>query len=73
MKLIFIELYQKNDEHMNCFLALLNVCLIINNCMQILRNLKNAFWPFQHDRSRSLFLRAARAANCIDQLNSGDR
>ncbi|KAH9658213.1 transglut core2 domain-containing protein [Citrus sinensis] len=39
---------------------------------EILRNLKNAFWPFQHDRSRSLFLRAARAANCIDQLNSGD-
>lgn len=37
-----------------------------------LRNLKNAFWPFQHDQSKSLFLRAARAANCIDQLKSGD-
>ncbi|XP_042478417.1 uncharacterized protein LOC122059600 [Macadamia integrifolia] len=33
---------------------------------EILRNLKEAFWPFQSDRTRSLFLRAAYAANCID-------
>ncbi|XP_043693520.1 uncharacterized protein LOC122643996 [Telopea speciosissima] len=32
----------------------------------ILRNLKEAFWPFQSDHTRSLFLRAAHAANCID-------
>ncbi|XP_043722131.1 uncharacterized protein LOC122669437 isoform X2 [Telopea speciosissima] len=32
----------------------------------ILRDLKEAFWPFQYDRTRSLFLRAAYAANCID-------
>ncbi|KAJ4971128.1 hypothetical protein NE237_004227 [Protea cynaroides] len=32
----------------------------------ILRNLKEAFWPFQSDRTKSLFLRAAYAANCID-------
>lgn len=37
--------------------------------VQILRNLKDAFWPFQHDHAGSLFLRAARAANCIDRSN----
>ncbi|WRX12370.1 Prolamin-like domain - like 2 [Theobroma cacao] len=35
----------------------------------ILRNLKDAFWPFQHDHADSLFLRAAHAANCIDKYN----
>ncbi|KAJ0046927.1 hypothetical protein Pint_05255 [Pistacia integerrima] len=38
----------------------------------ILRNLKSAFWPFQHDFLRSLFSRTAHAANCIEQLNSED-
>ncbi|KAK7840491.1 hypothetical protein CFP56_016648 [Quercus suber] len=37
--------------------------------LEILRNLKNAFWPFQHDHTRSLFLWAAHAANCIDKSN----
>ncbi|XVF82319.1 hypothetical protein PTKIN_Ptkin16aG0037000 [Pterospermum kingtungense] len=36
---------------------------------EILRNLKDAFWPFQHDHADSLFLRAAYAANCIDKSN----
>jgi hypothetical protein len=40
--------------------------------VQILRNLKNAFWPFQHDHTRSLFLWAAHAANCIDGSNIGE-
>ncbi|XP_062174477.1 uncharacterized protein LOC133879741 [Alnus glutinosa] len=30
--------------------------------VEILKNLKNAFWPFQHDHTRSLFLWAADAA-----------
>ncbi|KAK3228802.1 hypothetical protein Dsin_000683 [Dipteronia sinensis] len=37
---------------------------------EILRTLKNAFWPFQHDNFKSLFLRAAHAANCVDKLSS---
>ncbi|PON53301.1 Tetratricopeptide-like helical domain containing protein [Parasponia andersonii] len=37
--------------------------------VEILRNLKDAFWPFQYDHTGSLFLRAARAANCIDKPN----
>ncbi|RVW69339.1 hypothetical protein CK203_054859 [Vitis vinifera] len=37
--------------------------------VQMLRSLKDAFWPFQHDNTRSLFLRAAHAANCIDRSN----
>lgn len=40
--------------------------------MQILRNLKDAFWPFQHDNAGSLFLRAALAANCIDRSNDNE-
>ncbi|XP_050386163.1 uncharacterized protein LOC126802566 [Argentina anserina] len=40
--------------------------------VEILRNLKEAFWPFQHDQSGNLFLRAARAANFIDASNEGD-
>ncbi|OMO87433.1 hypothetical protein COLO4_20658 [Corchorus olitorius] len=36
---------------------------------EILRNLKDAFWPFQHDHADSLFLSAAHAANCIDKSN----
>ncbi|XP_022764741.1 uncharacterized protein LOC111309969 [Durio zibethinus] len=36
---------------------------------KILRNLKDALWPFQHDHADSLFLRAAHAANCVDKFN----
>ncbi|KAM7508515.1 hypothetical protein LguiA_018968 [Lonicera macranthoides] len=35
----------------------------------ILRDLKDAFWPFHRDRTKSLFLRAAEAANCYDRSN----
>lgn len=38
--------------------------------VEILKDLKNAFWPFQHDPAKSLFLRAAQAANCDDTSNS---
>ncbi|XP_057501915.1 uncharacterized protein LOC130785746 isoform X2 [Actinidia eriantha] len=37
---------------------------------EILRDLKNAFWPFQLDNNRSLFLRAAHAANYSDGSNN---
>lgn len=33
--------------------------------VEMLRNLKDAFWPFQYDHYNSLFLRAAHAANHI--------
>ncbi|GLT75125.1 hypothetical protein SLA2020_468740 [Shorea laevis] len=33
---------------------------------EILKNQKDAFWPFQQDHTESLFLRAALAANLID-------
>ncbi|XP_012068658.1 uncharacterized protein LOC105631226 isoform X2 [Jatropha curcas] len=33
---------------------------------ETLRSLKEAFWPFQYDHTKSLFLRAAHATNCID-------
>ncbi|GLT88594.1 hypothetical protein SLE2022_066120 [Rubroshorea leprosula] len=35
---------------------------------EILKNQKDAFWPFQQDHTESLFLRAALAANLIDGL-----
>jgi len=35
--------------------------------VQILNDLKRAFWPFQHDHTKTLFLRAATAANCVDR------
>ncbi|KAK2974137.1 hypothetical protein RJ640_025486, partial [Escallonia rubra] len=38
--------------------------------VKILRDLKDAFWPFQLDHTRSLFLRAAEAANCSDRSNN---
>ncbi|XP_057738390.1 uncharacterized protein LOC130955531 [Arachis stenosperma] len=38
-----------------------------NLLVKILNNLKHAFWPFQHDSNKSLFLRAAHAANCVDR------
>ncbi|CAK9145444.1 unnamed protein product [Ilex paraguariensis] len=38
--------------------------------VEMLMDLKNAFWPFQFDPTRSLFLRAAQAANCTDRSNN---
>uniref|UniRef100_A0A5B6ZYR1 Protein SirB1 N-terminal domain-containing protein n=1 Tax=Davidia involucrata TaxID=16924 RepID=A0A5B6ZYR1_DAVIN len=38
--------------------------------VEILRNLKYAFWPFRLNHTRSLFLSAAHAANCTDRSNS---
>ncbi|XP_027340964.1 uncharacterized protein LOC113854257 isoform X1 [Abrus precatorius] len=40
-----------------------------NLLVGILNDLKHAFWPFQHDHSKNLFLRAANAANCIDRTD----
>ncbi|KAJ8529329.1 hypothetical protein K7X08_036164 [Anisodus acutangulus] len=39
---------------------------------EMLRDLKDAFWPFQLDRTKSPFLRAARAANCSESTNDTD-
>lgn len=41
--------------------------------MQILRDLKDAFWPFQLDQNRSPFLRAAEAAHCSDRSADFDK
>nr|GLL40981.1 uncharacterized protein LOC109180270 isoform X2 [Ipomoea trifida] len=38
--------------------------------VQILKDLKVAFWPFQHDHTRSPFLRAADAANCCERTQN---
>ncbi|KAL9321780.1 hypothetical protein ACSQ67_009833 [Phaseolus vulgaris] len=38
-----------------------------NLLVEILNDLKRAFWPFQHDHTKTLFLRAATAANCVDR------
>ncbi|KAL2337186.1 hypothetical protein Fmac_011632 [Flemingia macrophylla] len=38
-----------------------------NLLVEILNDLKRAFWPFQHDHTKTLFLRAANAANCVDR------
>ncbi|XP_020203922.1 uncharacterized protein LOC109789398 [Cajanus cajan] len=38
-----------------------------NLLVEILNDLKHAFWPFQHDNTKTLFLRAANAANCVDR------
>lgn len=40
--------------------------------LQILRDLKAAFWPFQHNHDESLFLRAADAANCTARSGISD-
>ncbi|KAJ6944422.1 hypothetical protein NC652_009728 [Populus alba x Populus x berolinensis] len=37
--------------------------------VQILKNVKEAFWPFQHDQNKSLFLRAVHAVLCTDRSN----
>jgi hypothetical protein len=50
----------------------LNISLLISFYqMQMLRNLKDAFWPFQYDRSSSLFLRAAHAASRLYESSVG--
>ncbi|XP_019185316.1 PREDICTED: uncharacterized protein LOC109180270 isoform X2 [Ipomoea nil] len=38
--------------------------------VQLLKDLKVAFWPFQHDPTRSPFLRAADAANCSERTQN---
>ncbi|XP_051149481.1 uncharacterized protein LOC127264124 isoform X5 [Andrographis paniculata] len=38
--------------------------------VEMLKDLKNAFWPFQVDRPRSPFLRAAQAAQCLIGQNN---
>ncbi|GAA0165823.1 hypothetical protein LIER_21127 [Lithospermum erythrorhizon] len=38
--------------------------------VEMLRDLKNAFWPFQGDHGRSPFLRAAQAANYSDNCRN---
>lgn len=38
--------------------------------LEMLRSLKAAYWPFQHDREKSLFMRAADAANCTDKSST---
>lgn len=40
--------------------------------VQILKDLKNAFWPFQLDPARSPFLRAAEAAHCFTDANNAN-
>ncbi|XP_031247614.1 uncharacterized protein LOC116105320 isoform X1 [Pistacia vera] len=61
--------YQKQKSRESDQSHIMTVQILLE---EILRNLKSAFWPFQHDFSRSLFLRAAHAANCIEQLDSED-
>ncbi|XP_076883806.1 uncharacterized protein LOC143532719 [Bidens hawaiensis] len=41
--------------------------------LKILRDLKDAFWPFQLDQSKSPFLRAAEAAHCSDRSANVDK
>ncbi|PIA53766.1 hypothetical protein AQUCO_00900383v1 [Aquilegia coerulea] len=40
--------------------------------VEILRSLKEVFWPFRYDPGRSLFLRAACAAKCISGPNTAE-
>ncbi|XP_042064409.1 uncharacterized protein LOC121808113 isoform X4 [Salvia splendens] len=40
--------------------------------VEILKDLKNAFWPFQLDHARSPFLRAADAARCVTGANNAN-
>ncbi|XP_059312397.1 uncharacterized protein LOC132063724 isoform X1 [Lycium ferocissimum] len=39
---------------------------------EMLKDLKDAFWPFQLDHTKSPFLRAARAANCLESTNDSE-
>ncbi|GKB63051.1 hypothetical protein Tco_0919237 [Tanacetum coccineum] len=41
--------------------------------LKILRDLKDAFWPFQLDQSKTPFLRAAEAAHCSDRSADVDK
>ncbi|KAJ0100969.1 hypothetical protein Patl1_05354 [Pistacia atlantica] len=61
--------YQKQKSRESDKSHIMTVQILLE---EILRNLKSAFWPFQHDFFRSLFLRTAHAATCIEQLNSED-
>lgn len=54
-----------DNNVLKVYIKLVSYSLLV----QILRNLKDAFWPFQHDQSGNLFLRAARAAYFIDVSN----
>ncbi|XP_009802885.1 uncharacterized protein [Nicotiana sylvestris] len=40
--------------------------------VEMLKDLKDAFWPFQLDHTKSPFLRAARAANCSESANDSE-
>ncbi|XP_057807872.1 uncharacterized protein LOC131022418 isoform X2 [Salvia miltiorrhiza] len=40
--------------------------------VEILKDLKNAFWPFQLDHARSPFIRAAEAAHCVTGANNAN-
>ncbi|PWA92615.1 tetratricopeptide-like helical domain, Protein SirB1 [Artemisia annua] len=40
---------------------------------KILRDLKDSFWPFQLDQSKTPFLRAAKAAHCSDRSADVDK
>ncbi|XP_047948725.1 uncharacterized protein LOC125194508 isoform X2 [Salvia hispanica] len=40
--------------------------------VEILKDLKNAFWPYQLDHARSSFLRAAEAAHCVTGANNAN-
>ncbi|XAR63533.1 hypothetical protein NMG60_11023497 [Bertholletia excelsa] len=48
----------------------LHIMTSLSLLVEILGDLKNAFWPFQLGNSGSLFLRAAHAANCSDGSNN---
>ncbi|KAJ0046923.1 hypothetical protein Pint_05259 [Pistacia integerrima] len=61
--------YQKQKSRESDQSHIMTVQILLE---EILRNLKSAFWPFQHDFFPGLFLRTAHAANCIEQLNSED-
>lgn len=41
--------------------------------LKMLRDLKDAFWPFQLDQSKTPFLRAAEAAHCSDRSADVDK
>lgn len=50
----------------------LGCLLFVYYHVQILKDLKNAFWPFQLDHGRSPFLRAAEAAHCFTGANNAN-
>ncbi|XP_058080031.1 uncharacterized protein LOC131228185 isoform X2 [Magnolia sinica] len=56
--------YNKHKSKLSDELHILTVQSLL---VEILKNLKDAFWPFKYDHAGSLFLRAAYAANCVGQ------